>query len=515
AAVNHKGSPTVILAKTVKGYGMGDAGESENTTHQVKKVGIDDLKQFRERFDLPIPDRTLSLVPYYQPPLGSKEMSYIRQVRKRLGGYIPRRVEAKPGFDIPGLEMFQRQLEGTAKRETSTTSVFVNLLQTLCRNKELRDYVVPIIPDEARTFGMEGMFKQLGIYSSEGQLYTPEDEGGLSAYRESKDGQVLEEGINEAGAFSAWLAAATSYSSHRFTLIPFYIFYSMFGFQRVGDLAWAAGDMQARGFLLGATAGRTTLNGEGLQHQDGHSHLLSSAIPNCVSYDPCFAYELAVIIHRGLQRMYVDDERVFYYITLMNERYTHPPMPEGVEDQILQGMYKFQTFGNATRTSGRVVHLLGSGTIFREVLKAAEMLSENYDVTSHVWSVTSFSELAREGADTDRWNTLHPDEPARISYVGSHLSGTQPVIAATDYLKVHAGSIQGYIDAPYRVLGTDGFGRSDTRENLRRHFEVDSKHIAVSALKSLADAQVLPYTLVKDAIEEMRIDQDKPEPRSL
>ena len=514
SAINHKGSPTVILAKTVKGYGMGDAGESENKTHQVKKLTIDDLKRFINRFELPIDDRTVSRVPYYQPPIDSEEMLYMQESRKKLGGYIPRRVGPKAKFSVPGLEIFQRILQGTGERENSTTSIFVQLLRTLTHSPEIKDRIVPIIPDEARTFGMEGMFRELGIYSSEGQLYEPEDAGGLSAYRESKDGQVLEEGINEAGAFAAWLAAATSYSTHHFTLIPFYIFYSMFGFQRVGDLAWAAGDMQARGFLLGATAGRTTLNGEGLQHQDGHSHVLSAAIPNCISYDPCFAYELAVIIHEGLTRMFTKDERVFYYITLMNERYPHPEIPPNSRVEILQGMYRFRIFGDADRTSGRVVNLLGSGTIFHQVLAAAECLADDHDVTVHTWSVTSFTELAREGADVQRWNMLHPDEPQRNSFVSSKLSGSQPVVAATDYLKLHAESIRGYFNAPYSVLGTDGFGRSDTRNKLRRHFEVDSDYIAVAALKALADSQIIPDTEVKGAIERLRIEPGKPNPRN-
>ena len=513
-AINHVGSPTVILAKTVKGYGMGDAGESENITHQVKKLNIDELKDFRNRFDIPIADGALKEVPYYRPPEDSAEMEYILAKRKQLDGFIPRRIEDKIRLHVPDREVFKNQFEGTGDRAISTTMAFVRILSTLMRDKEIGKRIVPIIPDEARTFGMEGMFRQLGIYSSEGQLYEPVDAGELAAYRESREGQVLEEGINEAGAFAAWLAAATSYSTHSYTLIPFYIFYSMFGFQRVGDLAWAAGDMQARGFLLGATAGRTTLNGEGLQHQDGHSHVLSATIPNCVSYDPCFAYELATIIHDGLLRMYTKDERVFYYITLMNENYPQPTMPDGVQDQILRGMYKFKTFGDAARTSGKVVNLLGSGTIFQEVLAAAEVLQEKFDVTSHTWSVTSFTELAREGADTERWNLLNPSEPQRTSFVGSRLSGDQPVVVATDYLKMHAESIRGYFNAPYRVLGTDGFGRSDTRAKLRKHFEVDRNYITISALKSLADVQVISDKDVESAIKELGIDPDKPEPRT-
>ena len=512
-AVHHEGEPTVILAKTVKGYGMGDAGESENTTHQVKKLNLQELKQFRDRFDIPLTDDELESVPYYRPPEDSPEMSYMRRQRKALGGSIPKRVEAKVRFKVPPLSILKTQLAGSGNRTISTTMSFVRILSALLREKEIRDRIVPIIPDEARTFGMEGMFRQLGIYSSEGQLYEPVDAGELAAYRESRDGQVLEEGINEAGAFSAWIAAATSYSTHRYTLIPFYIFYSMFGFQRVGDLAWAAGDMQARGFLMGATAGRTTLNGEGLQHQDGHSHVLSSVIPNCVAYDPCFNYELAVIIHGGLKRMYENEEHVYFYITVMNENYEHPPMPEGIEDDILKGMYLFQSFGQTERKTGKVVHLLGSGTIFREVLKSAERLSKDYDVTAHVWSVTSFSELARDGQDVARWNMLNPDEPQRRSFIAEKLDGEIPVIAATDYVKLVADSVRGAFDARFRVLGTDGFGRSDTRANLRQHFEVDERYITLAALKELADTQVIAAQEVVDARNKLGIDAAKLEPR--
>ena len=513
AATHHQGQPTVILAKTVKGYGMGDAGESENTTHQVKKLGFDDLKHFRDRFDIPLTDVEVEAVPYYRPPPDHAEMVYMRHQRERLGGVIPRRIEAKSQFQVPSLETLKSHLDGSRDRDISTTMIFVRILGSLLRDKNIRDRIVPIIPDEARTFGMEGLFRQLGIYSSEGQLYEPVDAGEIAAYRESKDGQVLEEGINEAGAFAAWIAAATSYSTHGFTLIPFYIFYSMFGFQRVGDLAWAAGDMQSRGFLLGATAGRTTLNGEGLQHADGHSHLLASAIPNCISYDPCFGYELAVIIQDGLKRMYEDEEHVFYYITLMNENYVHPPMPDGVEDDILKGIYLYKTLGESDRTSGRVVNLLGSGTILQQVLKAAERLTSDYDVTCRVWSVTSFSELARDGLETQRWNMLNPDESPRLSTAAEKLNGEIPVIAATDYVKTHAESLRGAFNAPYRVLGTDGFGRSDTRSALRSHFEVDDRYITLAALKELADAQVLSTADVVAARDQMAIDPMKPDPR--
>ncbi|MYD79152.1 MAG: pyruvate dehydrogenase (acetyl-transferring), homodimeric type [Gammaproteobacteria bacterium] len=511
-AMNHKGQPTVILAKTVKGYGMGDAGESENTTHQVKKLNNDELRQFRDRFNVPINDSELDGVPYYRPPADSIEMTYMRQQREKLGGCIPRRVEVEDGFEVPGLDALKGQTDGSRDREISTTMAFVRILATLLRDKAIRDRIVPIIPDEARTFGMEGMFRQLGIYSSEGQLYEPVDAGALTAYKETRDGQVLEEGINEAGAFAAWLAAATSSSSHGYTLIPFYIFYSMFGFQRVGDLTWAAGDMQARGFLLGATAGRTTLNGEGLQHQDGHSHVLASTNPSCVAYDPCFAYELAVIVCDGLRRMYTESEKVFFYITLMNENYAQPPMPEGVEEGIIKGMYHYTTIGDSSRTSGRVVNLLGSGTILQQVLRAGQRLSEEYDVTARIWSVTSFTELMRDGSATERWNMLHPEADPKRPYAGTLLDGEIPVVAATDYVKSHAESIRGCFDAPYFVLGTDGYGRSDTRAQLRHHFEVDERFITVAALRSLADNQSIALTEVAAAIKALDIDPSKPNP---
>ena len=513
AALHHTGEPTVILAKTVKGYGMGDAGESENTTHQVKKLDLDDLKHFRDRFDVPLTDEELESVPYYRPGDDAPETVYLKRQRERLGGPLPARVVDPSEIAMPGLEVFGPHLRGTGKRAVSTTMSFVRMLSTLARDKTLGERVVPIVPDEARTFGMEGMFRQLGIYSSEGQLYEPEDHGEIASYRESLDGQMLEEGINEAGAFSAWLAAATSYSTHRFTLIPFYIFYSMFGFQRVGDLAWAAGDTQARGFLLGATAGRTTLNGEGLQHQDGHSHVLASTIPNCVAYDPCYAYELAVILHDGLRRMYAERERVFFYITLMNENYEQPPMPDGAADGILRGMYRVRTRGAFEDQGPRRVRLLGSGVILREVLAAAERLLEEYDVASEVWSVTSFTELARDGADAERWNLLHPGEEPRRGHAARCLDGDVPVVASTDYVRAQAESIRGHFDAPYRVLGTDGFGRSDTRARLRHFFEVDEKFVTLAALEQLARRQVLPEAGLAQALRDLDIDADKPNPR--
>ena len=511
AAVNHTGEPTVILAKTVKGYGMGDAGEAENTTHQVKKLEFEDLKHFRDRFAVPLTDEELKDVPYYRPPPDAPETLYLERQRSSLGGPIPMRITDEQTIDVPSLDAFEAQLKGTGERAVSTTMGFVRILSTLVRDKSIGQRIVPIIPDEARTFGMEGMFRQLGIYSSEGQLYEPEDHGEIASYRESKDGQVLEEGINEAGSFAAWLAAATSYSTHRYTLIPFYIFYSMFGFQRVGDLAWAAGDMQSRGFLLGATAGRTTLNGEGLQHQDGHSHLIAGAIPNCIAYDPCFGYELAVIVHDGLKRMYADRQRVFYYITVMNENYPQPAMPKGVEQGILNGIYRLEHHG---RSRSKKVRLLGSGTILCEVQKAARRLHEDYGVSSEVYSVTSFTELARNGADVARWNLLHPAEEPRRSHAAECLDGDWPVIASTDYVKAHAEAIRGHFAAPsYRVLGTDGFGRSDTRAKLRDFFEVDERFVTLAALRELQDRQVVAASEVARAMTDLDIAPDKANPR--
>ncbi|MEZ5549252.1 MAG: pyruvate dehydrogenase (acetyl-transferring), homodimeric type [Pseudomonadales bacterium] len=512
AAVHHSGEPTVILAKTVKGYGMGDAGESENDTHQVKKLKLEELKYFRDRFDIPLSDKELESVPYYRPAPDSPEMKYLRAARERLGGSIPKRVVTKEVLKVPGLGAFEQQLKGTGDRANSTTMGFVRILATLLRDKNIGPRIVPIVPDEARTFGMEGLFRQLGIYSSAGQLYEPEDSGEIAAYKESSDGQVLEEGINEAGAFSAWLAAATAYSSHQLTLIPFYIYYSMFGFQRIGDLAWAAGDMQARGFLLGGTAGRTTLNGEGLQHQDGHSHVLASTIPNCVAYDPCYTYELAVIIQDGLRRMVQEKENVFYYITVMNEAYVQEAMPAGVEAGILKGMYRRYSL---TGDDAKRVRLLGAGTILREVEAAAQLLNEEFGLSVDVYSVTSFNELAREGQDVARWNLLHPEETPRVSYVAQQLGGEVPVIAASDYMKLLAEQIRAFLPAPYQVLGTDGFGRSDTREALRHFFEVDRNFIALSALRSLADQQKISIDVVRKARDEFGIDAEKANPRKI
>jgi pyruvate dehydrogenase E1 component len=515
AAVNHTGQPTVILAKTVKGYGMGDAGESENTTHQVKKLSLDELKHFRDRFDVPLRDEELEDVPYYRPAADSSEMQYMHQCRERLGGTMPRRLVDQQTLAIPGLSAFKAQLEGSGKREISSTMAFVRILATLVRDKELGKRVVPIVPDEARTFGMEGMFRQLGIYSSEGQLYEPEDSDELAAYKESKSGQVLEEGINEAGAFAAWIAAATSYSTHQYTLLPFYVYYSMFGFQRVGDLAWAAGDLQAKGFLLGGTAGRTTLNGEGLQHQDGHSHLLASTVPNCISYDPAYAFELAVIIRRGLEHMYVEQAPVYYYLTLMNEAYQHPAMPEGVEDDIVQGMYLLETLGDSAAPR---VRILGSGALLPEARRAAQQLVDTHGLQVQVYSVTSYTELARNIQDHQRETLIQAQTQAQATscHVSTLLNeeewGDAPVIAVSDYVKALPEQLRAAINAPLRVLGTDGFGRSDTREKLRAFFEVDSRFIQYSALSELVAIGHMQLNL-QDLREQLEIASDKPNPR--
>ncbi|MEK6592804.1 MAG: pyruvate dehydrogenase (acetyl-transferring), homodimeric type [Pseudomonadota bacterium] len=512
AAMQHKGQPTVILAKTVKGYGMGEAGEGQNITHQQKKMGTASIKAFRDRFNLPIPDDKLGEVPFYRPPEDAPEMKYLHERMQAMGGSLPvRRRKATP-LEVPPLSAFEAQLKSTEEREISTTMAFVRILNTIIRDKKLGKFVVPIVPDESRTFGMEGMFRQLGIYSHVGQLYTPQDADQLMFYKEDQKGQVLQEGINEPGAMSSWIAAATSYSSNGVPMIPFYIFYSMFGFQRIGDLAWAAGDMRARGFLLGGTAGRTTLNGEGLQHEDGHSHVLASTIPNCISYDPTFAYELAVIIQDGLRRMYQEQEDVYYYITVMNENYPHPAMPEGVEKGILRGMYLFGE-GKAKKNQPRV-QLLGSGTILREVIAGAEMLQKDFGIAADIWSVTSFNELRRDGLEAQRWNMLHPEAEPRRSYVEQCLRDRPgPVVAATDYMKIFAEQIRAFLPTHnYLVLGTDGFGRSDTRRQLRKFFEVDRYYVAVAAMKALADQEALPRAKVAEAIRKYGIDPEKPNP---
>tara|TARA_R110001583_G_scaffold2477_2_gene18026 strand:- start:556 stop:3219 length:2664 start_codon:yes stop_codon:yes gene_type:complete len=506
-----KGQPTVILAMTVKGYGLGEGGEAQNETHSVKKLGVEELKKFRDRFGVPISDEELKSVPYYRPAPDSPEMVYMRKNREKLGGYLPARQADFEALKIPGIDNFSAQLKATGKREISSTMAFVRMLSTLVKDKEIGPRIVPIVPDEARTFGMEGMFRQLGIYSSQGQRYTPHDSDQIMYYKEDKQGQILEEGITEAGAFSAWLAAATSYSNHHYPMIPFYIFYSMFGFQRIMDLAWAAGDSQARGFLLGATAGRTTLNGEGLQHQDGHSHLMANMIPNCVSYDPTYSHELAVIIQDGMRRMYQDKENVFYYVTVMNENYAHPDMPEGSAEGIIKGLYCLAP--SAAKKPKLKVQLMGSGTILREVEAAAEILKADYKVEADVWSATSINLLRRDGLDCERWNMLHPESEAKVPYVTEQFRGRQgPVICATDYIKSYGEQLRPYIESPYVVLGTDGYGRSDTRAKLRAHFEVDRYYIVVAALKALADDGQVALSDVSTAIKAFGIDTEKANP---
>jgi pyruvate dehydrogenase E1 component len=520
AAVNHTGQPTVILAKTVKGYGMGEAGEGQNITHQQKKMAENSLRVFRDRFGLSVPDDQLLDYPYQRPGDDSPEIRYMKERRQALGGWLPERRRRSESLAVPDLSAFGAQLTGTGDREISTTMAFVRVLNTLLRDKQIGKRVVPIVPDESRTFGMEGMFRQFGIWSQLGQLYQPEDANQLMFYKEDQSGQLLQEGITEPGAMASWIAAATSYSSNDCPIIPFYIYYSMFGFQRVGDLAWAAGDSRARGFLVGGTAGRTTLNGEGLQHEDGHSHVQSSLIPNCISYDPTFAYEVAVIVQDGLRRMYAEQEDLFYYLTVMNENYQHPAMPEGdgVAEGILKGMYLFREGGPARKGRGRAkprprVQLLGSGTILREVIAGADLLAEDFGVDADVWSAPSFTELRREGLDAERWNLLHPTEPPRQSYVTTCLADRQgPVIAATDYIKTFADQIRPFVPGTYRVLGTDGFGRSDYRRKLRRFFEVDRYFVALAALQALAQDGTVPAETVAKAIAKYDLDPEKPNP---
>ena len=514
-AVDHKGQPTVILAKTIKGYGMGESGEAQNITHQQKKMSGDSIRHFRDRFQIPVPDDKLDDIPYVKFPPGSAEAEYMMARRMELGGFLPARRRTSASLAAPGLAALERFLKSTEDREISTTMAFVQILQTLLRDKNIGKHIVPIVPDESRTFGMEGMFRQLGIWNQLGQLYTPQDADQLMFYKESKGGQVLQEGINEPGAMCDWMAAATSYSTHGVPMIPFYIFYSMFGFQRVGDLAWAAGDMRSRGFLLGGTAGRTTLNGEGLQHEDGHSHVYASTIPNCVSYDPSFGYELAVIIQDGLRRMVTEQQDVYYYLTVMNENYAHPAMPEGAAPDIIKGMYLFKAGAGRgdAKSKGPRAQLLGSGVILREAIAAAELLKDDWGVDADLWGCTSFTELAREGNAASRWNMLHPTEAPRVPHVTARLADTQgPVIAATDYMRAFAGQIREFVPRRYVVLGTDGFGRSDTREKLRRFFEVDRWYIAVAALKALADDGTLPAAKVAEAIAKYGIDAAKAAP---
>ncbi|MCL6268354.1 pyruvate dehydrogenase (acetyl-transferring), homodimeric type [Sansalvadorimonas sp. 2012CJ34-2] len=520
AAVNHTGQPTVILAKTVKGYGTGATAEAANVSHSVKKLPIEDLKQFRDRFDLPIKDEDLKDLPYYKPDHDSPEMVYMRRRREKLGGFIPqRRTNTDVHLPIPELSAFDAVLKGSGDRKISTTMAFNRILGALVKDKNLAKHIVPIIPDEARTFGMEGMFRQLGIYSASGQKYEPQDADQVMFYKETENGQILEEGINEAGAHAAWIAAATSYSNNNIPMIPFYAFYSMFGFQRTGDLAWAAGDIQARGFMIGATSGRTTLNGEGLQHQDGHSHILASTVPNCISYDPTYGYELAVIIQDGLRRMYGEQENVYYYITTMNENYQQPAMPEreGVQEGILKGLYLFEQ-GEEKDSSNSPepklkVQLMGSGTILEEVRAAADILRNQFNVESDIWSATSFNELRRDGLETSRWNMLHPDQEARKTWVEQQLEGAKgPVIVATDYMKLYADQIRDFVPSTYITLGTDGFGRSDTRENLRRFFEVDRNFIALAALQGLVRDGELEASVLPEAIKILGIDPEKVTP---
>jgi len=508
-AVKHQGRPVVILAKTIKGFGMGEAGEGKMAAHQAKKLGLEDLKKLRDRFDIPISDADIDNVPYYRPAEDSEEIRYLKERRRQLGGYLPRRTTTTEKLTVPHLEAFQPKLNGSGEREISTTMALVRILTMLMRDKNIGDRIVPIVPDEARTFGMEGLFRQVGIYSSVGQLYSPQDSEQLMFYKEDQQGQILEEGINEAGAFCSWLSAATAYANHQVNTVPFYIYYSMFGFQRIGDFIWAAGDMQAQGFLIGGTAGRTTLAGEGLQHQDGHSLIVAPTIPNCVAYDSAYAYELAVIIQDGLRRMYQDHERIFYYLTCMNENYVQPPMPPGVKDGILRGMYLLRV-----GSQGKVrVQLLGSGAILREVLAAAEILEADYDIPADVWSVTSFSELRRDGMDCDRWNMRHPQETARNAYVTQTLVARHgPFVAATDYMRIVADQIRPWIPGHYVVLGTDGYGRSDSRSALRKFFEVDRKHVVLAALKALQDEGSVDVRTVAEAIKKLDIDTDKPNP---
>jgi pyruvate dehydrogenase E1 component len=509
-AVAHRDQPTVILAKTVKGYGMGESGEGQMIAHQAKKMTEDALRQFRDRFEIPVPDAQLGDMPFIGFAPGTPERQYLDERRAALGGFLPQRRRRSTTLSPPPLSTFERLLQASGEREISTTMAFVQTLGMLLRDKTLGKHIVPIVPDESRTFGMEGMFRQLGIYSAVGQLYKPQDADQLMYYREDKKGQVLQEGINEAGAMCSWIAAATSYSTNDLPMIPFYIYYSMFGFQRFGDFAWAAGDMRSRGFLLGGTAGRTTLNGEGLQHEDGHSHVLASTIPNCIAYDPTFAYEVVVILREGIRRMYEAQDDVYYYVTLMNENYRHPAMPAGAEDGIVRGLYLLEE-GDAGKKPR--VQLLGSGTILREVIAAAQLLRDDYGVCADVWSATSFNELRRDGISAERWSRLHPDAPRRKSYVERCLEAREgPVIAATDYIRAFADQIRGQVPRRYVVLGTDGFGRSDYRAKLREFFEVDRHHVAIAALKALADDGAIAPDIPAKAIRDYGIDPERPDP---
>ncbi len=509
SAVSHTGQPTVILAKTVKGYGMGGSGEAINITHSQKKMKMDDLKSFRDRFQVPISDKEVEQMSFYRPPDDTPELEYVKRCRTALGGHLPGRRTEGDSLDIPGLTIFERLLQETGEREISTTQALVQAMTLLCKDKNIGQRIVPIVPDEARTFGMEGMFRQIGIYAHEGQKYEPVDRDQLMYYKENQSGQLLEEGITEDGAMSSWIASATAYSNSGMQMIPFYIFYSMFGFQRIGDLVWAAGDMQARGFLIGATSGRTTLNGEGLQHEDGHSQIMAGNVPNCVSYDPTFSHELMVILQNGMERMFKKQENVFYYITTMNENYSHPGLIKGQEKNIVKGMYLLQK-GKKGKTR---VQLLGSGSILREAIAAADLLSADFKVEADIWSCTSFNQLKRDGDDVSRWNMLHPDKKPKMSHVEKCLLDTDgPVVAATDYVKLFADQIRAYVPRSYSVLGTDGFGRSDSRQALRKHFEVDRYYIAVAALNALMEDGSVSFKTVNAAIKKYGIDPNKNNP---
>ena len=509
SAVSHTGQPSVILAKTVKGYGMGGSGEAINITHSQKKMKIDDLKSFRDRFQVPISDKEVEQMSFYRPPDDAPELEYLKQCRTALGGHLPTRRTKGDSLDIPALTIFERLLQETGEREISTTQALVQAMTLLCKDKNIGQRGVPIVPDEARTFGMEGMFRQIGIYAHEGQKYEPVDRDQLMYYKENQSGQLLEEGITEDGAMSSWIASATAYSNSGMQMIPFYIFYSMFGFQRIGDLVWAAGDMQARGFLIGATSGRTTLNGEGLQHEDGHSQIMAGNVPNCVSYDPTFSHELMVIMQNGMERMFKKQENVFYYITTMNENYSHPGLSKGQEKNIVKGMYLLQK-GKKGKTR---VQLFGSGSILREAIAAADLLSADFKVEADIWSCTSFNQLKRDGDAVSRWNMLHPDKKPKMSHVEKCLLDTDgPVVAATDYVKLFADQIRAYVPRSYSVLGTDGFGRSDSRQALRKHFEVDRYFIAVAALNALVEDGRVSSKTVKAAIKKYGIDPNKNNP---
>ena len=519
-AVEHKDQPTVILVKTVKGYGMGESGEGTNATHQAKKMDQASLLKMRDRFGLNLTDEQVANYEYIKPDPDSPEIKYMQERRKALGGYLPQRKKFAEPLEVPDISAFQSVLDGSGDREISTTMAFVRMLTILTRDKKIGKNIVPIVPDEARTFGMEGMFRQLGIYSSVGQLYEPQDRDQIMYYKEDKSGQILEEGITEAGGMASWLAAATSYSTHGINMLPFYIYYSMFGFQRIGDLAYLAGDMRACGFLIGGTAGRTTLNGEGLQHEDGHSLVLSNTIPNCISYDPCFSYEMAVIIHNGMTRMLTNRESVYFYITAMNENYLHPAMPEGAEEGIIKGIYKFREMADGDAKAAKKfkmkVRLLGGGTILREVIEAASILENDWQIGAEIYSITSFNELARDGLEVERWNMLHPNDDPKVPYITQILGGDDsPVVSSTDYMKSYSDQVREYVPATFTTLGTDGFGRSDTREKLREFFEVDRRYVTVAALHALSIDGKIDKPTVAKAVQQYGIDPDKPNPAKI